>query len=138
MQEVTDDELNDEEYMLRTMVLEAELSDEEYMNRIRETARRREARDAADRETQEEKRKLKAQGKMNHRKPSLPPEWKILPGSPENEFKCSQTKKLTAKDIRDMVDNGKLTDEQAEIEFNKLVEKISQKFDNGEITDKQA
>ena len=53
-------------------------------------------------------------------KSSLSPEWKLLPG---NEFKCSQTKKLTANDIMDMIDNGELTDEQADIEFEKLEER---------------
>ena len=90
------------------------------MNGIMEAARRQEDRDATVREIQEEKRKQKTQRKMNHMKSSLSPEWKLLPG---NEFKCSQTKKLTANDIMDMIDNGELTDEQAEIEFEKLEER---------------
>ena len=56
-------------------------------------------------------------------KSSLSPEWKILPENPGNEFRCSQTKKLTANDIKDMIDNGELTDEQADIEFEKLEER---------------
>ena len=91
MQEVMEAELSYEEYRNRTMELEAELSDEEYVNKIMELVRRREAIDAADRETQEEKRNLKAQEKINHRKPSLPPEWKVLPGSPGNESKHSRS-----------------------------------------------
>ena len=107
--------------------IEAKPNEEEIMNRFREATRRQETRNAADREIREEKKRQKAQRRMNYMKTSLSPEWKKLPG---NKFKCSQTRKLTAIDIMDMVDNGELTDEQAEIEFNKLEERKNKDKEN--------
>ena len=85
--------------------IEVEPSEEEVMNRIREATRRQEARDAADREIQEEKKRQKAQRRMNYMKTSLSPEWNKLPG---NKFKCSQTRKLTAMDIMGNSQTNKL------------------------------
>ena len=87
-------------------------SEEEIMNGIR-----KETRDATAKETQEE---------TNHKEPSSPPEPKVLPRSPGNESKYSQTKKPTSKDIMVMINNGDLTDEKAEMEFKKSEEKFLQ------------
>ena len=96
-------------------------SEEESMNGVR-----KETRDATAKETQEE---------TNHKEPSSPSEPKVSPRSPGNESKHSQTKKLTSKDIMVMIDKGELTDEQAEIEFEKLEEKFLQKLTMKDIMD---
>ena len=124
-----------------------EPSEEEIMYNIREITRRQGERDAAARAVREEKKKQKEQRRMDYMKSRLSPQWKLSPG---NKFKCSETKKLTANEIMDMVDKGILTNEQAEVEFDKLEEKetremetdtasvsdIMNMIDNGELTDR--
>ena len=74
---------------------------------------------AAREEAQEEKRRQKEQRRMEYRRSRLSPQWKL---TLERKFNCSEAKKLTAMEIMDLVDNGTLTNEQAEVHFKKLEE----------------
>ena len=79
---------------------------------------------------------------MDYMKSRLSPQWKL---SPENKFSCSEAKKLTAMEIMDLVDEGILTDGQAEVEFKKLEEMDTDadntngtSFNNGKMIDNQS
>ena len=80
------------------------------MYNIREITRRQGERDAVDKAAREEKKKQKEQRRMDYMKSRLSPQWKLSPG---NKFRCSETKRLTAVEIMDLVDKGILTNEEA-------------------------